>query len=79
MSLYQIKREHCYMQKFCILIWETDTWMYTNVNVRLAVHLRFVSLTICKLRVNKKVNKVSGIEFAYNNEKLKLTNDMKSI
>lgn len=36
MSLYQIKREHCYMQKFYILIWETAPWLYTNVTVRLS-------------------------------------------
>lgn len=51
------------MENSYILILEIDTWIYTNVKICPAVHLRFVNLTICKLHVNKKVKRVSGMEF----------------
>lgn len=51
------------MENFSILLWELDTWMYTNVKIHQGVHLRFVSFTICKLHVNKKVKNAAGTEF----------------
>lgn len=56
-SLRQTKKKktrHSWREKFYILIWEVDTWMYTNVKIHQAAYLRYVNLTICKLYVSKK-------------------------